>query len=161
LPANRPPHGPFEFFVPSKLSFTRGSPQSGWRGTYCIEEKAPEGHDKSFANDYGRAFVNSVHFSPVLEATYMTIVEPSPIDRGPFTHLFARITEEDNSYVVQVRLHNGLTTAPEGAAWGEEIAPSMETAAEMITGLAERFSIPQGRITLEIRMDDIAASTRH
>lgn len=91
----------------------------------------------------------------------MTIVDPPAIDRGRFTHLFARLTEEDDSYVVQVRLHNGSMTAPEGAAWGEEIAPSMETAAEMITALAERFSIPQDRITLEIRMDDIATSTRH
>jgi hypothetical protein len=31
----------------------------------------------------------------------------------------------------------------------------------MISILAERFSIPQERITLEIRMDEIAENTRH
>jgi len=91
----------------------------------------------------------------------MTIVDRSAIGAERFTHLFARITEEDDSYVVQVKLHNGSMTAPENTAWGEEIAPSMETAAEMIAVLAERFSIPQDRIRLEIRMDDIAANTRH
>ena len=52
-------------------------------------------------------------------------------------------------------------TEPENTAWGEEIAPSIETAAEMITALVERFSIPQDRIRLEIRLDDIAANTCH
>jgi hypothetical protein len=51
--------------------------------------------------------------------------------------------------------------APENTAWGEEIADSIESAAEMISILAERFSIPQERITLEIRMDEIAENTRH
>ena len=93
----------------------------------------------------------------------MVIFEASAIDidKRRFTHLFARITEEDHSYVVQVRLHNGSATEPENTAWGEEIAPSMETAAEMVTALAKRFSIPQDRIRLEIRMDNIAASTHH
>jgi len=62
---------------------------------------------------------------------------------------------------VQVKLHNGSMTEPENTAWGEEIAPSIETAAEMITALVERFSIPQDRIRLEIRLDDIAANTCH
>jgi len=91
----------------------------------------------------------------------MSIVDPSTIDRPRFTHLFASITEEDDSYTVQVRLHNASVTARESTAWGEEIAPSIEIAAEMITALAERFSIPQDRITLEIRMDNVAANTRH
>jgi hypothetical protein len=95
------------------------------------------------------------------QGKYMSTVDPSAIDRPRFTHLFARITEEDDSYTVQVKLHNGSMTGPEDAAWGEELAPSIETAAEMITALAERFSIPQDRITLEIRMDDIAASRCH
>jgi hypothetical protein len=80
---------------------------------------------------------------------------------GRFTHLFARITEEDERYVVQVRLYNDATPLPEDAAWGEEIADSIESASEMIAGLAARFSIPQDRITLEIRMDDVAKSIRH
>ena len=53
------------------------------------------------------------------------------------------------------------TPRPESTAWGEEIADSMESASEMIAGLAAGFSIPQDRITLEIRMDDVAQSTRH
>ena len=91
----------------------------------------------------------------------MSIVGPSAIDRSQFTHLFARITEEDESYTVQVRLRNVSRTARDSTAWGEEIVPSIEIAAEMIAALAERFSIPQDRITLEIRMDDLAANTRH
>ena len=54
-----------------------------------------------------------------------------------------------------------ITPRPESTAWGEEIADSMESASEMIAGLAASFSIPQDRITLEIRMDDVAQSTRH
>jgi hypothetical protein len=82
---------------------------------------------------------------------------------GPqrFTHLFARITEEDDCYLVQVRLLNGSVSNLEGAATGEEIADSIESAAEMIAMLAERFAISQDRITLELRMDDIAENTRH
>ena len=92
----------------------------------------------------------------------MSIVGPSAIDRSEFTHLFARITEEDDeSYTAQVRLRNVSMTACDSTAWGEEIVPSIEIAAEMIAALAEQFSIPQDRITLEIRMDDLAANTRH
>jgi hypothetical protein len=78
-----------------------------------------------------------------------------------FTHLFARINEEDDGYVVQVRLHNDAAPSPEGTAWGEEVADSIESASEMIAGLAANFSIPQDRITLEIRMDNVAQNTRH
>ena len=85
----------------------------------------------------------------------------SATDAGRFTHLFARITQEEDGYVVQVRLHNDATPRSESTAWGEEIADSMEAASEMIASLAASFSIPQDRITLEIRMDDVAQSTRH
>jgi len=78
-----------------------------------------------------------------------------------FTHLFARITEEGDSYVVQVRLHNDVTVSPDDAAWGEEIADSIEAASEMIAVLATRFSIPEDRITLEVRMDNMAGNTLH
>jgi hypothetical protein len=88
-------------------------------------------------------------------------VELSATGEGQFTHLFARIIQEDDGYVVQVRLHNEAAPSPEGTAWGEEIADSIESASEMIAGLAARFSIPPDRITLEIRMDDLAQSTRH
>jgi hypothetical protein len=50
---------------------------------------------------------------------------------------------------------------PEATAWGEEIAESIESAAEMIPVPAERFSISQDRITLEIKMEDIAENARH
>jgi hypothetical protein len=97
----------------------------------------------------------------ITKANPMTVVQSSAIGPGQrFTHLFARITEEDDGeYVVWVRLRNDA--APENTAWGEEIADSLESASEMISILAERFSIPQERITLEIRMDEIAENTRH
>jgi hypothetical protein len=91
----------------------------------------------------------------------MSIIQPSATRRHRFTHLSASIIEEDDSFVVQVRLHNDAMSSPEGTAWGEEIAESIESAAEMIAVLAERFSIPQDRITLEIRMEDMAENTRH
>ncbi len=70
------------------------------------------------------------------------------------------ITEEDDGeYVVRIRLRNDV--APENTGWGEEIADSIESAAEMIAVVAERFSIPRERITLEIRMSNIAENTRH
>lgn len=97
----------------------------------------------------------------MMKASQMTAVQSSAIGRRQrFTHLLARITEEDDGeYVVRVRLRNDAE--PEDTASGEEIADSIETAAEMISILAERFSIPQERITLEIRMDEIAVNTRH
>ena len=91
----------------------------------------------------------------------MSIIQPVVPGLHRFTHLSARITEEDDSFVVQVRLHNDGVSAPEGTAWGEEVAGSIECAAEMIAVLAKRYSIPQDRITLEIRMEDIAENTRH
>jgi hypothetical protein len=88
-------------------------------------------------------------------------VQQSATGRSRFTHLLARITEEDDGYVVQVRLHNDATPPPEDTAWGEEIADSIESASEMIASLAAKFSIPQARITLEIRMGNVAENTRH
>ena len=91
----------------------------------------------------------------------MSIIKPSITGLHRFTHLFARITEEDDSYLVQVRLHNDAKSVSEGTAWGEETADSIESAAEMIAVLAERFSIPRDRIRLDIRLADIAENTRH
>jgi hypothetical protein len=80
--------------------------------------------------------------------------------RGPrFTHLFACISEEDDGYVVQVRLYN--ETAPQRAAWGEEIADSFETASTLIADLATAHSIAQDMIEIEIRMDKLTTGTRH
>jgi hypothetical protein len=93
----------------------------------------------------------------------MTIIQQSAGGwQHRFTHLFARISEEDDCYVVQVRLRNEATPAVvEDSAWGEEITDSIESAAEMIATLAEWFFIPRDRITLEICMDDLAGNTRH
>ena len=77
------------------------------------------------------------------------------------TDLFARITQEDDGYVVQIRLHNAATPQPRNAVWGEEMADSIESASEMVADLAAKFCIPQDRITLEIRMDHMAENTWH
>ena len=76
-----------------------------------------------------------------------------------YTDLFARISEDEAGYTVQVRLYKGLR--PEHAAWGEEIADSLETAARLIEMLAERFSIPQSRIKIKMRMRDVKSAIRH
>jgi hypothetical protein len=79
---------------------------------------------------------------------------------GPrYTHLFACISEEDDGYVVQVRLYN--ETTPQRAAWGEEITDSLETASTLIASLAAEHSIAQDMIEIEIRMDKLTTGTRH
>jgi len=88
-------------------------------------------------------------------------VPESAAVKSRFTDLFARITQEDDGYVVQIRLHNAATPQPGNAVWGEEIADSIESASEMVADLAAKFYIPQDHITLEIRMDDMAENTRH
>jgi hypothetical protein len=87
----------------------------------------------------------------------VTVESQSP---GPrYTRLFACISEEDDGYVVQVRLYN--ETTPERAAWGEEIADSFETASTLIAGLAAEHSIAQDMIEIEIRMEKLTTGTRH
>jgi hypothetical protein len=88
-------------------------------------------------------------------------IQVSLTNRTQFTHLFARISEEDDGYVVQVRLHNETSSSLNDTAWGEEIADSIEEASKMIDGLAAKFSIPPAHIKLEIRMDSAAENTRH
>ena len=73
-----------------------------------------------------------------------------------YTNLFACISEEDDSYTVQVRLYNhGM---PENTAWGEEMADSLETASMLVSALAAEFSIAQAGIKIEIRMQIRAAA---
>ena len=86
------------------------------------------------------------------------VVESGSID-GRFTNLFACISEEEDSYTVQVRLYS--QTKPEDTAWGEEMADSLETASMLVAALAEEFSITQARIKIEIRMLDPKSGTRH
>ena len=76
-----------------------------------------------------------------------------------YTHLFARISEEEDGYTILVRLYSKQT--PRNAAWGEEIADSLETASMLVAALAAEFSIPETCIKLEIRMHNFADGTRH
>jgi hypothetical protein len=80
--------------------------------------------------------------------------------KGPqYTNLFACISEEEDRYTVQVRLYN--QSRPESAAWGEEVANSLEIASMMVSALADKFSIGQSQIKIEIRMRDPKGGTRH
>jgi len=88
-------------------------------------------------------------------------IQVSLTGHAQFTHLFARISEEDDGYIVQVRLHNEASSSLNDTAWGEEIADSIEEASKMIDGLATKFSIPTDHIKLELRMDSVAENTRH
>ena len=79
--------------------------------------------------------------------------------KSRYTRLFACISEEEDGYVVQVRLSN--EKKPEKSAWGEEIVDSFETASELVAGLAGEFSIAQAGIEIEIRMHNHKNGTRH
>ena len=83
----------------------------------------------------------------------------SDLKGSHFTDLFASISEEDDGYVVQVRLYD--QARPEKAAWGEEMADSIETASMLVAALATEFSIPQARIRIDIRMNNMTNGTRH
>jgi len=76
-----------------------------------------------------------------------------------YTHLFARISEDENGYTILVRLYN--KEKPRNAAWGEELADSFETASMLIAALAAEFAIPEGRIKIEIQMHNMKAGTQH
>jgi hypothetical protein len=76
-----------------------------------------------------------------------------------YTDLFASISEEEEGYAVQVRLYDDAR--PESAAWGEEVADSIETASMLVGDLAAEFSIPRARIKIEIRMNNMTNGTRH
>lgn len=79
--------------------------------------------------------------------------------KGHFTRLHARICQDDGVFTVSVRLQNHLK--PEDAAWGEEVANSIEMASSMIGSLAAEFSIGQEFISIDIRMDDVRGGTLH
>jgi hypothetical protein len=76
-----------------------------------------------------------------------------------YTHLFACISEEDDSFTVQIRLSN--TAKADNTAWGEEVTDCFETASTLIASLAAEFSIPREHIEIEIRMNKSSDGTRH
>jgi len=76
-----------------------------------------------------------------------------------FTNLFACISEEEDGYTIQIRLsHRDM---PGNSAWGEELADCFETASMLVSALADKFSIQQAGIRIEIRMQRTADGTLH
>jgi len=76
-----------------------------------------------------------------------------------YTHLSARITEEDGGFTLHVRLYD--EAQPAMAAWGEEIADSIETVSGLLDALAQEHSIPQERIRIRMQMDNAREGTLH
>jgi hypothetical protein len=76
-----------------------------------------------------------------------------------YTHLTAWVSEKEEGYIIQVRLHH--ETKPASAAWGEEIPDSLETASAFLHGLAAEFSIPQSRVDIRLRLESLRDETRH
>jgi hypothetical protein len=62
-------------------------------------------------------------------------------------------------FTVSIRMY--CSAWEQDRAWGEEIAPSIEIAGEMISGLAARYVIPQDRITIHLVMTKASNGTRH
>lgn len=83
----------------------------------------------------------------------------SNLKRSQYTDLVASICEEDDGYAVHVKLYDHRK--PENAVWGEEVADSVETASTLVGALAAEFSIPQERIRIEIRLNNMVGGTRH
>jgi len=76
-----------------------------------------------------------------------------------YTDLLPRSMKRMGGYTVQVRLYD--QARPGNAAWGEEIADSIEAASMLVEALAAEFSIPQARIKIDIRMNNMRNGTRH
>ncbi|HEY7243913.1 MAG TPA: hypothetical protein VH678_08525 [Xanthobacteraceae bacterium] len=96
----------------------------------------------------------------VIVPQHSVLVTVSPKSASShYSHLFARISEEDDGYAIEVRLHD--EAKPQSAAWGEETADSLEAASLMVARLASEFSIPQERIKIEIRTNDMTNGTQH
>jgi hypothetical protein len=77
---------------------------------------------------------------------------------SPYTHLFALISEEKDGYTVEVRLYS---RSKQQSAHGEEIADTLEMASRWITAIANKFSISQTFIKIEILMQRVTDGTRH
>ena len=87
----------------------------------------------------------------------MSLPRPSASHR--FTHLDARITQEDGAFTLGIQLSNHLT--PGDCAGGLQEAASIEMASEMIAGVAEQFGILQSAISISIFMENFKDGTRH
>ncbi len=76
-----------------------------------------------------------------------------------FTHLEARITEEEDEFTVSVQMKNG--EKKNDTMWGVDKAGSLEIASGMIAQLARQFSIPEASISLSVKMNNYRAGTFH
>src|SRR3954464_8645735 len=93
-------------------------------------------------------------------ATRRIKVSSGPGSNEPrYTHLTAWVTEEEDGYIVQVRLHHAAK--PVNVAWGEEISDSLEMASALLHALAEKFSVPQARVDISLRLENLQDGTRH
>ena len=76
-----------------------------------------------------------------------------------FTRLQARITQEEDSFRVSIRMHNNVN--PSDTVWGVETASSIEMASGMIAQLAQQFLIPEKSISINIVMNNFRDNTLH
>jgi len=76
-----------------------------------------------------------------------------------FTRLDARILQEENVFTVTVRLFDHRKQS-EGA-WGEEITTSIDLASRMIDEIAQKYSILQQHISVNIVMKNFKDGTFH
>jgi hypothetical protein len=78
--------------------------------------------------------------------------------QGAYTHLEAKILQEDGMYTVTVRLDN---RGKSDSARGAHHVPTFEEASSLIGALARKFDILQDEISLDIEMENLRDSTRH
>jgi hypothetical protein len=76
-----------------------------------------------------------------------------------FTHLAAWITEEDGGFTVEMSLSN--QAEPGKALMGEEIVDSIERASALLHAVAKKYSIPQAKIKIRVRMENAREATQH
>ena len=80
-------------------------------------------------------------------------------DNFNFTRLYAHIVEEDEAFIVRVRMINHLKQ--DEFAYGEETAATFEIASLMVGSLATQFAIPQACISMKIVMRRFKDGTLH
>jgi hypothetical protein len=87
------------------------------------------------------------------------MAQPSTLRSRQFTRLYATISQDEDTFMVAVKLLHHLR--PAEGVWGEEIASSLEMASAMIEGLAQEFAIPQKCIAIKIQMLSFKQGTMH